>query len=97
MASRPGSENKFTLMTPHVEYELEDASEHVGRKTRKFRREYSHEALAVRPLVGSVSSRRGDFLHVIRPAVGAFIFSRKFGRECHAGAKERSANALVAI
>ena len=84
-------------MTPHVEYKLEDAPEHVGREMREFRREYRDEPLAVRVFIGFVTSGRLDFLHVIRPAVGAFITSRKFGRECHAGAKERSANALVAI
>ena len=53
-------------MTPYVEYELEDAPEHVGRETRKFRREDRHEALAVRVFIGFVISRRADsdFLYV---------------------------------
>ena len=49
-------------MAPHVEYELEDAPEHVGREMREFRREDRHEALPVRVFIGFVTSRRVYFL-----------------------------------
>ena len=93
-------------VTPHVEYKLEDAPEHVGRKTRKFRREYSHEALAVRPLVGFVTFRRADSIYVREcicqsdsvsstgPSRPAWVV---LGWYRSAGAKERGTIALFAI
>ena len=47
-----------TLVTPHVEYKLEDAPEHVGREMRKFWREDRHEALSVRVFIGFVRAGR---------------------------------------
>ena len=91
-------------MTPHVEYELEDAPEHVGREMREFRREDRDEPLAVRVLVGFVSSRRGDFLYVRTCTCQITSSSTKrtrtlsyFGRYRCAGAQERSAIAYLAI
>ena len=91
-------------MTPHVEYELEDAPEHVGREMRKFRREDRYEALAVRVFVGFVTSRCADFIYVCACICEITSSSTKrtrtlsyFGRYRCAGAQERSAIALFAI
>ena len=93
-------------MTPHVEYELEDAPEHVGRETRKFRREDRHEALAVRVFIGFVISRRADSIYVREcicqsdsvsstgPSRPAWVV---LGWYRSAGAKERGTIALFAI
>ena len=92
-----------TLVTPHVEYELEDAPEHVGRQMRQFRREDRDEALTVCPLVGSVSSRRGHFLYVCTctcQITSGGIRTHNLGycgRYRCAGAQERSAIAYFAI
>ena len=88
-------------MTPDVEYELEDAPEHVGRE-REFRREDRHEPLAVRVFVGFVTSRRADFLMYARTFPsnqGARNLAPALciGRSRCAGAQERSAIAMFSI
>ena len=90
------------LMAPHVEYELEDAPEHVGREMREFRREDRHEALAMRVFVGFVASRRADFPHVLarfRVTRGLVTWPPRCvsDRSRCAGAKERSAIAMFSI
>ena len=91
-------------MTPHVEYELEDAPEHVGREMGEFRREHRHEALAVRVFIGFVISRRADSLYVRECICEITSNSTRhtrtlsyFGRYRCTGAKERGTIALFAI
>ena len=90
-------------MPPYVEYELEDAPEHVGRETRKFRREDRDEPLAVRVFVFFVTSRRADVLYVCTctcQITSGGIRTHNLGysgRYRCAGAQERGAIAYFAI
>ena len=78
-------------MTPNIPGELEDAPEHFDGKRGELCEKDGCEALAMRFLVGIVSSRRADFLYVHvcrkRDARANFLYRR-------AGAQERRAIAL---